>query len=176
MSNQHTDVAQLCTLPKVSTHTNESMSSTRPLLVVSAAVAALAIGGCQQNLTAQKAKTEKLICVQLAEVGQALERVAALKPTSTVGEAKAADQALAKAVTKLEASEEKLENLRLKTFKTQLRTFRGEVERVSRNKGLTLEMAANLLKAKAAPLISARQALTAEVDCVETPAAAPAKP
>ncbi|MFN9621567.1 MAG: hypothetical protein ACK587_01820 [Cyanobacteriota bacterium] len=152
------------------------MSSTRPLLVVTAAVAALAIGGCQQNLPAQKAKTEKLICVQLAEAGQALERVAALKPTSTVGEAKAADQALASAVAKLEASEEKLENLRLKTFKQQLRTFRGEVETVSRNKGLTLEMAANLLKAKAGPVIAARQALTAEVDCVETPAAAPAAP
>jgi hypothetical protein len=157
-------------------HTNKAMSSTRPLLVVTAAVAALAIGGCQQNLNEQKAKTEKLICVQLAEAGQALERVAALKPTSTVGEAKAADQALASAVTKLEASQEKLENLRLKTFKQQLRTFRGEVETVSRNKGLTLEMAANLLKAKAAPLIAARQALTAEVDCVPTPAGAPKAP
>lgn len=151
------------------------MKSTRPLLAVTAAMVALAVGGCQQNLTEQKAKTEKLICVQLAEVGQALERVAALKPTSTVGEARAADQALATAVTKLEASEEKLESLRLKTFKAQLRTFRGEVQRVSQNKGITLEMAANLLKAKAAPVIAARQALTAEVDCGE-PAAAPAKP
>ncbi len=152
------------------------MQSTRPLLAVSAALVALAIGGCQQNLNEQKAKTEKLICVQLAEAGQALERVAALKPTSTVGEAKTADQALATALTKLEASQEKLENLRLKAFKAQLRTFRGEVQRVSQNKGITLEMAANLLKAKAAPLIAARQALTAEVDCVETPAAAPTKP
>ena len=151
------------------------MPSTRPLLAISAAVVALAIGGCQQNLPEQKAKTEQLICTQLAEAGQALEQVAALKPTSTVGEAKAADQALATALTKLEASEEKLENLRLKAFKAQLRTFRGEVERVSRNKGITLEMAANLLKAKAAPVIAARQALTAEVDC-PAPAAAPAKP
>jgi hypothetical protein len=37
-------------------------------------------------------------------------------------------------------------------------------------------MAANLLKAKAAPVIAARQALTAEVDCGEPPAAAPVKP
>ncbi|MEB3318386.1 MAG: hypothetical protein VKO39_09660 [Cyanobacteriota bacterium] len=152
------------------------MQSTRPWLAVSAALVAVAIGGCQQNLSEQKAKTEKLICVQLAEAGQALERVAALKPTSTVGEAKAADQALATALSKLEASEEKLENLRLKAFKTQLSTFRGEVQRVSQNKGITLEMAANLLKAKAAPVIAARKALTAEVDCVETPAAAPTKP
>jgi hypothetical protein len=151
------------------------MPSTRPLLVITAAAVALAISGCQQNLPEQKAKTEQLICTQLAEAGQALERVAALKPTSTVGEAKAADQALATALTKLEASQEKLENMRLKTFKAQLRTFRGEVEKVSRNKGITLEMAANLLKAKAAPVIAARQALTAEVDCPE-PAAAPAKP
>lgn len=151
------------------------MPSTRPLLAITAAAVALALGGCQQNLPEQKAKTEKLICTQLAEAGQALERVAALKPSSTVGEAKAADQALATALTKLEASEEKLENLRLKAFKAQLRTFRGEVERVSRNKGITLEMAANLLKAKAAPVIAARQALTAEVDC-PAPATAPAKP
>jgi hypothetical protein len=157
---------------KVSTDTNDPMRPTHSLLAM-AALAALALGGCQQNLTSQKAKTEKLICTQLAEVGQALDGVAALKPTSTVGEAKKADQALATALGKLEASEEKLDNLRLKAFKAQLRTFKGEVEKVSRNKGLTLEMAANLLKAKAAPVIAARQALNAEVEC-EAPA--PAKP
>ncbi len=116
-----------------------------------------------------KAKTEKRICTELAAVSQALDGVAALKPTSTVGEAKKADQALVTALTALEASQEKLDNLRLKAFKTQLRTFRGEVEKVSRNKKLTLEMAANLLQAKAAPVVAARQALSAEVDC---PAAA----
>jgi hypothetical protein len=136
-------------------------------LLAALALSALVSGGCQQNQPKQKAQTEKLICSQLAEVSQALEGVAALKPTSTVGEAKKADQTLATALIKLEASQEKLENLRLKTFKTQLRTFRGEVEKVSRNKGLTLEMAANLLKAKAAPVIAARQALNAEVECPE---------
>lgn len=137
-------------------------------LLAALALSALVSGGCQQNLPKQKAQTEKLICTQLAEVSQALEGVAALKPTSTVGEAKKADQTLATALTKLEASQEKLDNLRLRAFKTQLRTFRGEVEKVSRNKGLTLEMAANLLKAKAAPVIAARQALNAEVECPET--------
>ena len=44
---------------------------------------------------------------------------------------------------------------------------------LAQNKGLTLEQAANLLKAKAAPLITARQALTAEVDCPEPAAAKP---
>ena len=97
--------------------------------------------------------------------------MAALKPTSTVGEARKADQALATALRDLEASEEKLENLRLKAFKAQLRTFKGEVEKVSNNKGLTLEKAAELLKTKAAPVIAARQALTAEVEC-----GAPTKP
>ena len=149
------------------------MPSTRPLLVITAAAVALAIGGCQQNLPEQKAKTEQLICTQLAEVGQAMEAVGALKPTSTIGEAKKADQALATALNNLEASEEQLENLRLKAFKKQLRTFRGEVQKVSQNKRLTLEQAANLLKAKAAPVITARQALTAEVDCPETAAAKP---
>ncbi|MFN9546317.1 MAG: hypothetical protein ACK6AD_04490 [Cyanobacteriota bacterium] len=150
------------------------MQPTRPLLAV-IALAALALGGCQQNLPEQKAQTEKLICTHLTEAGQALERVAALKPTSTVGEAKAADQALAAALTKLEASQEKLENLRLKAFKAQLRSFRSEVERVSKNKGLTLEAAAQVLKGKAGPVIAARQALTAEVDCPQ-PTAAPTKP
>lgn len=148
------------------------MQRSRSLLAL-AALTALALGGCQQNLTTQKAKTEKLICTQLAEVGQAMEAVGALKPTSTIGEAKKADQALATALNNLEASQEQLENLRLKAFKTQLRTFRGEVQKVSQNKGLTLEQAANLLKAKAAPVITARQALTAEVDCPEPAAAKP---
>ncbi|MFI0401481.1 MAG: hypothetical protein ACH34U_01035 [Cyanobium sp.] len=148
------------------------MQRSRSLLAL-AALTALALGGCQQNLTTQKAKTEKLICTQLAEVGQAMEAVGALKPTSTIGEAKKADQALATALNNLEASEEQLENLRLKAFKKQLRTFRGEVQKVSQNKRLTLEQAANLLKAKAAPVITARQALTAEVDCPETAAAKP---
>lgn len=143
------------------------MRFTHPLLA-SIVLAALSIGGCQQNLPSQKAKTEQLICTQLAAVGQALDGVAALKPTSTVGEARKADQALATALTNLEASKEKLENLRLKAFKAQLRTFRGEVAKVSNNKGLTLEMAANLLKAKAAPVIAARQALNAEVECEGT--------
>jgi hypothetical protein len=142
------------------------MRSPHSLLAI-AALTALALGGCQQNLTTQKAKTEKLICTQLAAVGQAMEAVGALKPTSTVGDAKKADQALASALTNLEASQEKLESLRLKAFKTQLRAFRGEVQKVSQNKGLTLEQAANLLKAKAAPVVAARQALTAEVDCPE---------
>jgi hypothetical protein len=142
-------------------------------LLALAALTALTLGGCQQNLTVQKAKTEKLICTQLAEVGQAMEAVGALKPTSTIGEAKKADQALATALNKLEASQEQLENLRLKAFKTQLRTFRGEVQKVAQNKGLTLEQAASLLKAKAAPVITARQALTAEVDCPEPAAAKP---
>lgn len=144
-------------------------------LLAATALVALALGGCQPNLTTQKAKTEKRICTELAAVSQALEGVAALQPSSTVGEARKADQALATALTALEASQEKLENLRLKAFKAQLRSFRGEVQKVSQNKKLTLEQAANLLKAKAAPVIAARQALTAEVDCPE-PATAPAKP
>jgi hypothetical protein len=137
--------------------------------LIGAGLLALALGGCQQNLPEQKAKTEKAICTELAVVGQALEQVAALKPTSTVGEAQAADRALASALTALEASKEQLENLRLKTFKTQLRTFRGEVQRVASNKKLTIEQAAQVLKAKSGPLIAARKALNAEVDCVEIP-------
>jgi hypothetical protein len=134
-------------------------------LLVGVGLLTLTLGGCQQNLPEQKAKTEKAICNELAAVGKALEGVAALKPTSTVGEAQAADRALASALTALEASKEQLENLRLKAFKAQLRTFRGEVQRVATNQKLTLEQAAQVLKAKSGPVIAAREALNAEVDC-----------
>jgi hypothetical protein len=39
-------------------------------LLARAALSARSLGGCEQNLTVQKAKTEKLISTQLAVVGQ----------------------------------------------------------------------------------------------------------
>jgi hypothetical protein len=56
-----------------------------------------------------------------------------------------------------------------------LKTFKGEVERVSANKKLTLEEAATVIKAKAGPVIAARKALSGAVKCQE-PATAAAKP
>jgi hypothetical protein len=147
----------------------------RPLLALSCLLA-LAATGCQkQNLAHREQKTETQICSQLGAVGQALDQVAALKPTSTVGEASAADQALASALTALNASEQKLEKLRLQNFQNQLKRFKSEVARVASNKNQTLEAAAAQLRAKAAPVIAARRQLSAAVQCAE-PAGAPSKP
>jgi len=152
----------------------------RPLIALSCLVA-LAAAGCQkQDLAQKEAKTEAKICTQLAAVGQALDQVAALKPTSTVGEATAADKALESALSGLQSAEQSLEKLRLQNFQNQLKSFKGEVARVASNKNQTLEQAALTLKAKSVPVIAARRALSAAVKCEEPAAAggpeAPAKP
>jgi hypothetical protein len=144
----------------------------RPLLALTCLLA-LAAAGCQkQDLAQKEQKTEAKICAQLSAVGQALDKVAALKPTSTVGEATAADQALAGALSGLEKAEQSLEKLRLQNFQNQLKTFKGEVARVASNKNQTLEQAALTLKAKSVPVIAARPHLSAAVKCAEPAAAA----
>jgi hypothetical protein len=144
----------------------------RPLLALTCLLA-LAAAGCQkQDLAQKEQKTEAKICAQLSAVGQALDKVAALKPTSTVGEAAAADQALAGALSGLEKAEQSLEKLRLQNFQNQLKTFKGEVARVASNKNQTLEQAALQLKAKSLPVIAARRQLSAAVKCAEPAAAA----
>jgi hypothetical protein len=136
----------------------------------------LGAAGCQsQNLAQREQRAKQQICSQLADAAKALDQVAALKPTSTVGEAAAADQALGTALAALERSEQKLEQLRLQNFRTQLKGFKADVAKVASDKKQTLEQAAVELKAKAQPVLEARRALTAAVKC-EEPAAAPAKP
>jgi hypothetical protein len=138
----------------------------RPSLLIAGGLLALALSGCQQgNLAQRELKVEQKICDQLASVGKALEGVAVLSPSSTVGEARKAEQTLASAVAALEASEQKLEDLRLKDFGNQLRSFRGEVAKVAANKSLTLEQAATELKGKAAPVLEARRKLAETVQC-----------
>jgi len=145
----------------------------RPLLAVTCLLA-LTTAGCQsQNLAQKEQKAEAKICAQLASVGSALDQVDALKPTSTVGEAVAADQALAKALNSLETAEQTLEKLRVQNFQKQLQTFKEDVARVASRKNQTLEQAALQLKAKAAPVIAARRELSAAVKCEETAAAKP---
>jgi len=146
----------------------------RPLIALTALVALVATGCQKQDLAQKEQKTEAQICTQLNAVGQALDQVAVLKPTSTVGEATAADQALATALAGLEKAEQKLEQLRLQAFQTQLKAFKGEVAQVASDKKQTLEQAAMTLKAKAAPVIAARRALSAAVKCEEPAAAAAA--
>lgn len=151
----------------------EQIPPMRRSLLAASVLVALVAAGCQsQNLAKREQKTEAKICQQLGEVGAALDKVAALKPTSTVGEARAADKALSTALEKLGQAEQTLEKLRLQAFQTQLKTFKGEVERVSANKKLTLEEAATVIKAKAGPVIAARKGLSAAVKCPEPATAA----
>ncbi len=135
----------------------------------------LAASGCQRaDLSQRQEKTEARVCSQLASVGTALEQVAALKPTSTVAEAQAADKALGQSLEALEVSENELEKLRIEAFQKQLRDFRGEVSKVTADKSMTLEQAAADLKGKVAPVIAARKALSGAVQCKDgAPMAAP---
>jgi hypothetical protein len=148
----------------------------RPFLALSCGLALLAAGCQPQNLARKEQKAETKICSQLAAVGAALDQVAALKPTSTVGEAVAADQALARALDSLQTAEQTLEELRLQNFQNQLRTFKADVAQVASRKNQTLEQAAQQLKAKATPVIDARRQLSAAVKCEEPAATAPAAP
>ncbi|MFM7085372.1 MAG: hypothetical protein ACKOXO_00005 [Cyanobium sp.] len=134
----------------------------------------LAATACQkQNLAQKEQKAEAGVCSQLASVGEALEKVAALKPSSTVGEASDAEQSLGAALAGLETSEQKLEKLRLQAFQGQLKAFRAEVAKVASDKKQTLEQAAEQLRAKAEPVIAARRQLSAAVKCEEPAAAKP---
>jgi len=150
----------------------------RPLLALTCLLALASVGCQKQTIAQREQKTETQICSQLASVGKALEQVAALTPTSTVGDATAADRALATALTSLQGSKQQLEKLRLQSFNTQLTAFKAEVAKVASNKKQTLEQAAVELKAKAQPVIAARRQLSAAVKCAPEPAAAasPAKP
>lgn len=137
----------------------------------------LATSGCQRaDLTQQTRKTEARICSELAAVNQALVQVAALTPSSTVGEARASQQQLEKSIAALQTSENQLQKLRVEAFRKLLQGFRSEVAKASANKAQTLEQAANELKPKAQAVIAARKALSAAVQCEEPAPATPAKP
>lgn len=126
----------------------------------------LTAAGCQGGDLAQREETtEATICNELVGVRSALEQVGALTPTSTVAEAQAAEQALGQALEALQSSENQLEKLRVEAFQEQLRTFKDEVAKVTADKDLTLEQAADELKGKAGPVIAARQALSTAVEC-----------
>ena len=105
------------------------------------------------------------VCTQLSQVDAALETAAALKPTSTVGEAEAAGKALRQAVKALKQSENSLEAARLQDLRSKSKAFSKELKAVAKDKKLTLEEAANTLKPKAQEVIAAHQALKAGVTC-----------
>jgi len=148
----------------------------RRSIAVAAALLTIGLAGCQQATQKSEEKVEAKVCTDLAAVGTALEQVAALKPTSTVGEATSANRALTTALGSLEQSEAVLEKLRMKEFRNQLKAFNQDANRIAANKKLTLEEAATVLKIKAQPVIAARRQVSARVQCPadKVPATAPA--
>jgi len=129
----------------------------RRSLALALAVVSLAAAGCQQDTEKTEAELEAKICNNLAGVGTALEEVAALEPSSTVGEAKVANLALSSSLASLNQSEALLEKYRLRDFRDQLKAFDAAATRVTTNKTLTLQEAAGELKTEAAPVIAARR-------------------
>jgi hypothetical protein len=134
---------------------------------LAAGLAALALAACQPVAQKQPSETAATgdVCNQLNAVATALEQVNSLKPTSTVGEAQTANKALGQAIKGLKGAEAELEQARLAAYQTQLKAFKKELAKVSKNKDLTLEQAAADLKTKAKPVVAAHQELTASVNC-----------
>jgi len=148
----------------------------RRSLALALAVVSLAAAGCQQDTEKTEAELEAKICDNLASVGTALEEVAALEPTSTVGEAKVANLALSTSLASLNQSEALLEKLRLRDFRDQLKAFDAAATRVTTNKTLTLQEAAGELKTEAAPVIAARRRVSEQVNCPAEASAIPTEP
>ena len=151
----------------------------RRSLAAAAACLSLALVACSPAEKDKKTKvmTEQqataTVCDQLAMVGSALEASAALTPTSTVGDAEAAGQQLRTALEGLKQAEVTLEAVRLEAFQTQAQAFNKELEKVSKEKQLTLEEAAKTLKPQTDSVVAAHKELQAAVQCTgQAPAAA----
>ena len=138
-------------------------------LLLGSGLVALVLAACQSKPTSQQTeqKAESVVCTNLAAVGKALEAVGELGPTSTVGEAEQARNNLAQAVANLQDSEAALEKLRIQELQKQVVAFNKDVKKVTANKSTTLEEAANELQGKLEPVLAARQAAVADVNCDE---------
>ena len=138
-------------------------------LLLGSGLVALVLAACQIKPTPQQTeqKAESVVCTNLAAVGKALEAVGELGPTSTVGEAEQARNNLAQAVANLQDSEAALEKLRIQELQKQVVAFNKDVKKVTANKSTTLEEAANELQGKLEPVLAARQAAVADVNCDE---------
>ena len=144
----------------------------RRSLTVAAACLSLALVACSP--VEKKAKKNKVVteqqatvdvCEQLAKVGTALEASAALKPTSTVGEAETAGKNLRTALKGLKQAETTLEETRLKEFQEKAQAFNKQLKTVAKDKKLTLEAAAETLKPQAESVVAAHKELKAAVQC-----------
>ena len=145
----------------------------RPALLLGSGLLALGLAACQPKPSPEQAEqqAETTVCTNLAAVGQALEAVGELTPTSTVGEALKARSDLNAALAKLNQSEEALQKLRVKELQAQAKAFEAEVKKVTQQKDTTLEEAAQELQGKLEPVLAARRAAPAEVNCTVEPAA-----
>lgn len=141
------------------------LNSSRVLPLSTCLLLCVAATGCQESRRKAVENAEVNVCARLARVGDALEQAAALSPSSSVGEAEAAGKELRQSIKALDASELRLEKLRLADFQAKAKTFRQEVAAVAKDKTMTLEAAASTLKAKAQPVVAAHKALLADVNC-----------
>ena len=151
----------------------------RRSLAIATACLSLALGACSpaekkaENQVATEQQATVDVCDQLTKVGAALQASAALKPTSTVGDAEAAGEQLRTALQGLNEAETTLEEARLDAFQKQAKAFNKELKKVSKEKQLTLEEAAKTLKPQADSVVAAHKELQAAVHC-NGKAAAPA--
>ena len=111
-------------------------------LIFGSSLLAFSLVACQQNPEKAEKKAEVAICENLAAVGDAIENVQAQTPTSTVGDALKAQKTLTTAITNLEKSEANLEKIRVRDLRDQLKAFNKDLEKVSSQKKLTIEQAA----------------------------------
>ncbi len=147
------------------------------MLSLRAFPAALALGlaltACQsveQKAVKDEAKVVSdsgLVCSATAEVEKALDKVEALTPASTVADAEVAGESLKKALATLDKAEIELQTSKLNEYRDQVAIYEKFVSQIRQSKTMTLEEAAQQLKAKAAPVIAAREQLAETTDCIE---------
>ncbi len=108
-----------------------------------------------------------LVCNAAAEVEKALKKVDDLTPASTVADAEAAGASLKKALATFNQAEKELQSSKLKEYRDQVEIYEKFVGEIKQNKSMTLEEAAQQLKAKAAPVIAAHDQIGETMACVE---------
>ncbi len=133
----------------------------------------LALAACQpaeKKAVKEEAKVisdSGLVCNAAAEVEKALEKVDDLTPASTVADAEAAGASLKKALATFDKAEKELQSSKLKEYRDQVEIYEKFVGEIRKNKSMTLEEAAQQLKAKAAPVIAAHDQFEETMACLE---------
>ena len=133
----------------------------------------LALAACQS--VEKKAVTDQakvlsdsgLVCNAAAEVEKALDKIDDLTPASTVADAEVAGASLKKALATLDQAETELQTAQRKEYRDQVAIYETFVGQIRQNKTMTLEEAAQQLKAKAAPVIAAHEQLAEATACIE---------